>query len=142
MIKDSRKAIENYLHAMREILCLSPKSEIDRSDEVKLIATTLDRLATQRKNKEAAHFADVDTDSLQQASKYIDLALKTFQEAKSPILSKVQYMNFIIVLGETYEHLANYEAALTNYKDALALAQGTKFCAFHANIDQSLFGCL
>jgi tetratricopeptide (TPR) repeat protein len=69
---------------------------------------------------------DPSQNSFQEINRYIDLALKTFQNVSQPLLETEQQAQIIMVLSETYKTLGNYDAAEANFIEARKLARSEK----------------
>ncbi len=124
MNKDSGKAIRTYLTKMSKIIKQNAtKSHLTQSRSSYAIVKTIKKLDSQDFPDQLITARDLESDSLEKVSYYVDLALKTFQNIRGPLLNNEQQANFIFALSQTYENLGNYGAALTNYKMALELSR-------------------
>ncbi|MFQ5675408.1 MAG: tetratricopeptide repeat protein [bacterium] len=123
MKQDSGKAIQSYLMRMSKIVKHNAtKTHLAQNRSLYAVAKTINKLDTQDLPEKLIEAHDLESDSLEKVSYYIDLALKTFENIRGPMLNNSQRSKFIFALSETYETLGHYGAALTNYKIALELA--------------------
>ncbi len=86
---------------------------------LKPVADAIQRLDSRDVQNRLSWVHDLESDSLAKVNYYIDLALKTFSEIQAPTLHKSRQAPFLLALGETYERLGNFGAALAQYQGAL-----------------------
>lgn len=110
------------------------KSHLAQSRSIDALASTIERLDFPDSHEHLISTRDLESDSFEKVSYYIDLALKSFKNTGGPILDNAQQANFILALSETYENLGNYEAALSNYKIALELCTTLKNHAMQGQV--------
>ncbi len=124
MNTDSGKAIRACLKRMSDIVRLNATtSQLERSRSICAVARIVRKLDAQELPEQRISASDLESDSLEKVTYYIDLALKTFQSIGAADLDEVQQANFLFALSQTYENLGNYGAAITNYKMALQLSE-------------------
>jgi tetratricopeptide (TPR) repeat protein len=133
--------ISNHL---QKLLKVTSEKNLQMSTEEDRLSNNIVEMVKQRisdtlldlehKEKEASQ------NSFQEINRYMDLALKTFQNMSEPLFEMEQQAQFFMVLSETYKTLGNYDAAEKNFIKARKLAVTEKNMALEGQICYKLAG--